>query len=257
MVSHIYEEEAGALAANAGVQVFPIRHQEGKIDLEALKQDVAMRKALEYHSALPKVVSIANTTEYGTYYLPEEVKAIADFCHSNDMYLHMDGCRLVNVAATLNLSLRECTREVGVDILSFGGAKNGLMSAEAVVIFNAPESDIPRMQKQTMQLVSKMRYVSGQFIPYMQNNVWRENASNANTLAKRLAEGLKEKLREQVSFTQPVVTNQVFCIIPDVTKTKLRAAGYTFYDWNSPGEVRFVTAWDNTAEDVDDFLELL
>jgi threonine aldolase len=157
-VSHIYEEEAGALAANAGVQIFTIPHHEGKINLEALKADVAMRKALEFHSAMPKVVSIANSTEYGTYYTPEEVKAIATFCHDNDMYLHMDGCRLANVAVALGISLRECSKDLGVDILTFGGAKNGLMSAEAVVICNAPDSDLPRIQKQTMQLVSKMRY---------------------------------------------------------------------------------------------------
>lgn len=256
-VSHIYEEESGALAAFAGTQILTIPHDNGKMNLSKLQEDVAMRKALGFHSALPKVVSIANSTEYGTYYTNDEVRAIADFCHANDMYLHLDGCRLVNVAAALDVSLRECSRDLGVDVMSFGGAKNGLMSAEAVVVFNAPETDFNRIQKQAMQLVSKIRYVSGQFIPYMREDTWRDNASHANKLAERLADGLSAALGERIAFTQPVDTNQVFCALPDDAKEKLRAAGHTFYDWNTPGEVRFVTAWDNTEADVDDFLALL
>ena len=256
-VSHVYEEESGALAANTGAQIFTLSHSKGKISLEDLKSDVDMRLALEFHSAQPKVLSIANSTEYGTYYEADEIKAFADFCHDHSMYLHMDGCRLVNVAAKLNTGLRELSRDLGVDVLSLGGAKNGLMNAEAVVIFNAPESDLLRMQKQAMQLISKMRYVSGQFVPYLVDEHWRVNANNANTLAQRLAVGLKQRLGDRLTLTQPVDTNQVFCIVPEDVIKKLRHEKHLFYDWNTPGEVRFVTSWDSTEQEVDDFLRCI
>jgi threonine aldolase len=159
------------------------------------------------------------------------------------------------VAAKLDTGLAELSRDLGVDVLSLGGAKNGLMNAEAVVIFNAPDSELPRMQKQAMQLISKMRYVSGQFIPYLTNEHWRVNASNANSLAQRLANGLKQRLGERLILTQAVDTNQLFCILPDEVKQKLRNAGHVFYDWNTPGEVRFVTSWDSTEQEVDAFLQ--
>jgi threonine aldolase len=254
-VSHVFEEETGALAANTGAHIFTLPHRNGKIDLDTLRQDVLMRQELGFHSALPKVVSIANSTEFGTYYTPDEVKAIADFCHGQGMYLHMDGCRLPNVAAALGVSLKEITRDAGVNVLSFGGAKNGLMSAESVVIFNAPDSDHLRMQKQSMQLVSKLRYVSGQFVPYLRDEHWRENALHANALAKQLGEKLESM--DGVRLTQPVATNQVFCILPEAAKAAARKAGHMFYDWTSPGEVRFVTSWDNTTEDVEELFRLL
>lgn len=167
-LSHVFGEETGAVAANLGAHLFTLSHHDGKISLDELKREVELRLGEGFHSPLPKVVSIANSTEYGTCYTPAEVRAIAGYCHKQGMYLHMDGCRLPNVAAAMGVSLREITRDAGVDVLSFGGAKNDLMSAESVVIFNAPESDLLRMQKQAMQLVSKLRYVSGQFVPYLQ-----------------------------------------------------------------------------------------
>ncbi len=120
---------------------------------------------LSVNLAMPRIVSIANATEYGTYYTPEEVREIAHFSHQNDMYLHVDGCRLANAVVAHELTLREYTRDLGVDTLSFDGAKNGLMSAEAVVIFSELDTDVHRMQKQAMQLISKMRFISGQFVP--------------------------------------------------------------------------------------------
>lgn len=131
------------------------------------------------------------------------------------------------------------------------------MCAEAVVIFNAPESDLRRIQKQSLQLVSKMRYIAGQFIPYLHNNLWLLNARKANHLATMLADGLQSTLKDRVTFTQPTVTNQVFCILPQNITKNLRAAGYQFYDWNTAGEVRFVTSWDNTEKDVRDLLSIV
>jgi len=256
-VSHIFEEETGALASASGAHIFTVNHTNGKIDFQALKNDVALRKSLGFHSSAPKVVSIASTTEYGTYYTPDEVRRIADYCHENELYLHMDGCRLPNAVAAIGCTLKEYIQDTGVDVLSFGGAKNGLMCAEAIIIFDAPESDLRRMQKQSLQLVSKMRYIAGQFIPYLQNDLWLQNAQKANCLATMLADGLRSTLKSHVTFTQPTVTNQVFCILPQSITESLRAAGYQFYDWNTAGEVRFVTSWDNTEEDIQDILSVV
>jgi threonine aldolase len=256
-VSHIFEEETGALASITGAHIFTVNHTNGKISLQDLKQDIVLRKSLGFHSPLPKVVSIASTTEYGTYYTPDEVSQIANYCHENELYLHMDGCRLPNAIAAIGCTLKEYTQDAGVDILSFGGAKNGLMCAEAIVIFNAPTSGLYRMQKQSLQLVSKMRYITGQFIPYLQNDLWLQNAQRANYLATMLADGLRNTLKDNVTFTQPTMTNQVFCILPQTIIDNLRSAGYQFYDWNAAGEVRFVTSWDNTEKDIQGMLSVL
>lgn len=253
-VSHIYEEETGALAANSTAQIFPLKHTHGKISIEDLAQDVKMRRALEEHSANPKVLSVANPTEMGTVYTTEELKSLADFCHENDMFLHIDGARLSNAAVMLEKSLKEISRDVGADILSFGGAKNGLMNAEAVVIFNAPKSSLLHMQKQVMQLNSKARYISGQFIPYLRDELWFKNAKRANELAASVAQSLESV---GVEFTQPFQTNQIFCKLSPESREKLRATGHQFYDWNSLDEVRLVTAWDSSEEDIKVFMDTL
>ncbi len=256
-VSHVFEEETGASSAHLGAHIFTVPHENGKVRLQDVEAEVALRKELGFHSPLPKVVSIANTTEYGTYYTPGEIRKIADFCHANDMYLHMDGCRLPNAAAAINSSLRSITKDAGVDVLSFGGAKNGLMNAEAVVVFNAPQSDRSRMQKQAMQLPSKMRYTAGQFIPYLKDELWLKHALYSNQLTKQLAENLRKKLNADITFTQPIMTNQIFCILPEAVTQNLRKFGHVFYDWNSPGEVRFVVSWDNTSEDIHSLIALI
>ena len=255
--SHVFGDETGALAMNTGAHMFTLPAHDGKVGLDELRADVQMRQALEFHSPLPKIVSIANPTELGTIYTPDEIKAIADFCHDNDMFLHVDGCRLPNAAAALGVGLAALTREVGVDVLSFGGAKNGLMCAEAVIVFNAPASDHLRMQKQAMQLVSKMRYISGQFVPYLRDDRWLVNAQHANEMARRLHDGLVRVLGDDFVLTHPLQTNQIFCRLPKQAVEKLRAAGHIFYDWNEPGEVRLVASWDTSESEVDQFIALL
>lgn len=249
--AHIYEEETGALAMNTGAQLFTLPHVHGKVMLEDVKQSVLMRKSLGEHSPGPKVLSIANPTEYGTLYSPDEIRELATFCHRQDMYLHVDGARLSNAAAVLGMGLKEITRDLGVDVLSFGGAKNGLMNAESVVIFNAPKSSLLHMQKQVMQLSSKVRYASGQFIPYLRDGIWLKNATQANDYAKQIADAL---VSIGVEFTNPFETNQLFCRLPEAVRERLRAAGHQFYDWNSPDELRFVTSWDNAPADVEQLM---
>ena len=122
-VSHIFEEETGALASATGAQIFTVNHSNGKIDFHALRDDVVLRKSLEFHSSVPKVVSIASTTEYGTYYAPDEVRRIADYCHKNELYLHMDGCRLPNAIAAIGCTIKEYTQDAGVDAFLWGSKK--------------------------------------------------------------------------------------------------------------------------------------
>ena len=246
-ISHVYADETGALPVSTGAQLFPLPHRHGKITVAELDREVSMRKALGEHSALPKVVSIANSTEVGTVYRPEEVSAIAEYCHGADLFLHVDGCRLPNAAVALGCDLADLSSRAGVDVLSFGGAKNGLMNAEAVVIFRAPPSSHMRMQKQVMQLTSKVRYVSGQFIPYVEGDLWSTNARRANALAVRLADALTSM---GVELTRPFETNQIFCTLAVPVREGLRARGHRFYDWHAPDEVRLVTSWDSADGDV-------
>ena len=251
--AHTFGDEAGAPQAIIGAQLLPVVTPDGKLRVEDLQKEYDARLELEYHSTIPKVVSIAQSTEYGTMYTVEEVKAIADWCHAHDMYLHMDGCRLPNAIVALDTDLLSATRDAGVDVLCFGGAKNGLMNAEAVVIFNAPEQSLMRVQKQVLQLSSKMRYVSAQFIPYLTNDLWRKSAEHANAIAKQLADELPGI--EGIALTQEIQTNQVFLSMPKALKDKLHAAGHMFYDWDTAkDEVRLATAWDNTTEDVEQFV---
>ena len=255
-ISHVCEEETGALVATAGNQVLVLPHIGGKLTAQQIKDDVLMCRNLEFHTAQPRVVSIANTTEFGTIYTPAEVRAIADDCHELGMFLHMDGCRLPNAVAKLGVSLKELTVVAGVDVLCFGGAKNGLMNAEAVIVFNAPTptEKFRAYQKQSLQLTSKMRYISGQFVPYMQEAIWLENATLANDRAAELQVGLAEFM--DVQMTQPFESNQLFLMIDPGLRKKL-GESYQFYDWNTPGEVRLVCSWDTTSEEVQDFINIL
>jgi len=251
--SHIFNDETGTAQSVLGVQLFPIGTPDGKLTVQLLDAEYARRQPHNPHSAVPRVVSIAQVTEYGTVYTAAEVQALADWCHRNGLYLHMDGNRLANAAVALGTGLREASRDLGVDVLSLGGAKNGLLNAEAVVIFNAPEASLPHMQKQVMQLTSKMRYISAQFIPYLEDEIWKANARHSNELARQLADGLQAV--EAVKLTQEVQANHVFLGLPQALKAKLHEAGHHFYDWDvSKDEVRLVTSWDNSTGDVEKFL---
>lgn len=251
--SHLFNDETGAAQAVLGAQLFPLETPDGKLKVQQLEREFQRRNPENPHSALPKVVSITQLAEYGTLYSQQEVKEIANWCHDHKMYLHVDGNRLANAAVALGVSLREASCDLGVDVLSFGGAKNGLMNAESVVIFNAPKSDYVRLQKQVLHLTSKMRYVAAQFIPYLEREIWKANAAHANEMAKKLAAGLEAI--KGVKLTQKPQANQIFLTMPKDLKAKMHQAGHHFYDWDaSKNEVRLVAAWDNTDEDVQKFL---
>ncbi|HAX92890.1 MAG TPA: threonine aldolase, partial [Bacteroidales bacterium] len=209
----------------------------------------------EHHSQ-PKVISISQATEMGTVYTPDEVKTLADYAHKNGMLLHMDGARIANAAVTLGMSFRAITTDAGVDILSFGGTKNGMMYGEAVCFLKPGLSpDFKYIRKQGMQLSSKMRYISAQYIAYFRDDLWKGNASHANAMAQILAQKINGI--PGIRITRQVQSNGVFAVIPhDVAETLMKS--YFFYSWDElTSEYRLMTSWDTMAEDIEDFVRKL
>jgi threonine aldolase len=205
----------------------------------------------EHHSQ-PKMVSITQVTELGTVYTIEEIKEIADYVHSHDMYLHMDGARISNAAVSLGCTLKEMTFDAGVDVLSYGGTKNGMMFGEAVVFANEKLSEnVKYIRKQSTQLHSKMRYISAQFTALLSNDLWKRNAEHSNKMAAKLAEKIKNM--PQITITQKVQANGVFCLVPKELIKPLQDE-FFFYMWDeSRNEVRWMTSFDTTDEDIENF----
>lgn len=252
--AHIQQDECGAPEKFAGCKVLTVDTPDGKISPAMLLKHVH-GFGFEHHSQ-PKVISITQTTEMGTVYSVDEIKALAGFAHENGMLLHMDGARIANAAVYLNLPFREFTTDAGVDFISFGGTKNGMMYGEAVCFLKPGLSpDFKYIRKQGMQLSSKMRYISAQYIAYFRDDLWKGNASHANVMARRLAQEIKAI--PGIRITQQVQSNGVFAVIPhDVAETIMKS--YFFYSWDEmTSEYRLMTSWDTTDEDIDDFVGLL
>ncbi len=208
------------------------------------------------HHAQPKVISITQSTEMGTVYSVSEIRKLADYAHSFGLYLHMDGARIANAAVSLGLPFKSFTTDAGVDVLSFGGTKNGMMMGEAICFLKPGlSSDFKYIRKQGMQLASKMRFISAQYIAYFRNDLWKNCASHSNAMAATLAEKLKGI--DDVRITQKVQSNGVFVIIPKAAAEKVMKH-YFFYSWNeTTSEYRLMTSWDTTEEDIDEFVKLL
>lgn len=252
--AHIYVDECGAPARMTGCAVVAIPTPDGKLTPDLIRPH--LHNFGVCHHSQPRVVYISQASELGTVYSLQEIRTLADFLHAHNMYLHMDGARLANACAFLNCTLRQGTVDAGVDILSFGGTKNGMMMGETVIAFR-PEiaENLSYYRKQSAQLASKMRYLSAQFLPYLANNLWLENAMRANVSALKLAEILR--MCPDVRFTQPVESNQLFFTIP-VDLMKRLQEEYFFYIWNEAiNEVRLVTSWDTTGEDIARFEQSL
>ena len=251
---HIAVDECGAPSKGTGCFMRTIPTPDGKLTPELLKPYMT-NFGVEHHSQ-PGAVYISQCSELGTIYKPEELKALCDFAHSHGLLVHMDGARISNAAAALGLSLDEVSAACGIDTLTLGGTKNGLMGAECVVIFNKDLVKEARYaRKQSCQLASKMRYVACQFTAFLKDNLWLECAMNANRLAKKLYDELVKM--PNVRFTQPMESNQLFLIMPKEIEEKLHEK-YYFYYWNeSIGEMRLVTSWDSTDEDVDGLIEYI
>ena len=253
-IAHINVDECGAPEKYTGCKLLTIPTGNGKITIDQIKQKMH-GIGVEHHSQ-PKVVSITQSTELGTVYTLKEISKIADFVHAHGMILHMDGARVSNAAASLNVRLRDITTDAGVDVLSFGGTKNGMLLGEAVVFFKRDLSrDFKYIRKQGMQLASKMRFISAQFIALLSNDLWLKNARHSNEMARLLAEKVGEI--PQIKITQKVDANAVFATVPKKYIPILQEK-YFFYVWNEEtSEVRWMTTFDTIIEDIEDFVILI
>lgn len=246
-VSHINTEEAGAPEVITGSKLLPLPSYDGKIKAK----DIAMYldSIGNFHRVTPHVVSITQSTEKGTLYTPEEIKEICDFAHKNDLLVHMDGSRIANAVAALGVDIKTITTDAGVDILSFGGSKNGLVFGEAIVFINKELSkDYMTMRKQSLQLISKMRYVSAQFNEFFKNDLWLKNARHANEMAQYLASRLENV--KGLSVQKPQV-NAVFVCMDKELIEKLSDEFYFYVTNPQIQEVRFMCSFQTTKEEID------
>ena len=245
--AHINVDECGAPERFAGCKLVDLPTPDGKLRPEQLAPLLA--RVGDQHHTQPRVVSVSQPTELGTVYTIEELKGLAEFAHRHGMLLHVDGARLANAAAHLGVSLRELTADAGVDVLSFGGAKNGMMYGEAVVFFDPqPAADFRFVRKQCAQLPSKMRFVAAQFAALLEEDLWRETAAHANHRAQQLAAELRAI--PQVRLTRPVESNAVFAVLPRGAIARVQER-FFFYVWNEQtAEVRLMCSYDTTEEDV-------
>ena len=250
--AHIYVDECGAPEKFTGCKLIPIRTLDGKLTVESIER--AYHGIGDQHHVQPRVISITQATEVGTVYKPDEIRSLAAFAHERAMFLHVDGARIANAAAFLGISLRECTRDLGVDVLSFGATKNGGMGAEAVVFF-APKraEDFKFYRKQGMQLASKMRFSSVQFEALLEGDLWLRNAQHSNRMAQLLKRALSKIPEVRIAYE--VESNGVFAKIPRPAIAKLQKR-YFFYTWNEDQAlVRWMCSWDTTENDVKEFSE--
>jgi len=252
--AHIHTDECGAPEKFTGSKIIPVATQNGKITPEQIGKYLHGFE-FEHHSQ-PGLISITQVSELGTVYTVDEIKALADLAHLHGMFLHMDGARISNAAVSLGLPFRAFTKDAGVDILSFGGTKNGMMIGEAVLFFNpALALQSKYYRKQAAQLFSKMRFVGAQFVPYLRDEIWKTNATHSNRMAKILEAEIR-KLKG-VEITQLVQGNGVFAIVPKEIIPQLQNE-YFFYLWDEHrGEVRWMTSFDTTEEDIMNFAKLL
>ena len=248
--AHVNNDESNAPEAVGGIKLLTVPTPDGKLTPELI--DLQAHGRGDEHRAQPLAVTITQSSELGTVYTPEEVKAIADHTHSLGMKLHMDGARISNAAASLGVPFRAFTRDAGVDVLSFGGTKNGLMGAEAIVVLNPDAVEgLIYLRKMNMQLASKMRFFSAQLVALLEGDLWHHLANHANKMAQRLRGALEGV--NGLTFTQNTQANGVFVILPPGIADELRKE-FRFYDWDAnTGEVRWMCAWDTTEDDVDYF----
>ncbi len=252
--AHIYVDECGAPEKFTGCKLIPVATQQGKLTIEAVSR--AYHGIGDQHHVQPKVISITQATEVGTVYKPREMRVLADWAHQRGMFLHVDGARIANAAVSLGMNLAEITRDVGVDVLSFGGTKNGAMGAEAVVLFDKKLArDFLYLRKQGMQLASKMRFIAAQLDALLTNDLWKKNAAHANRMAQLLRRAVEKIPNVRVMY--PVEANGVFAQIPRAAIPKLQKQSF-FYPWDEEKSVvRWMCSFDTTEEDVRRFAKLV
>ena len=252
--AHINVDECGSIQRVVGCRLLPVATPDGKLTPELVRTQ--MHGFGFQHHSQPKVISITQPTELGTLYSPDEIRALAELAHSNGMLLHMDGARLANAAVALNKTFREITTDAGVDALSFGGTKNGLMMGEAAVLINPDlQHDFLYRRKQAMQLCSKMRFLAVQFQAYFNEGLWRKNAEHSNRMAQLLYQSVKGL--PQVKIMYPVQANGVFAQLPRNVWKELQKQ-YFFYEWDEQQDiVRWMCSFDTNEADIEAFAATL
>lgn len=259
-LAHIHTDEGGAPERVSGLKLFTVPAEHGKLTPELIATE-----AFGYgdeHRAQPLVVSITQSTEMGTVYTPGEVAAIAEFTHSKGMLLHMDGARLWNAAASLGVPFSAFTADAGVDVLSLGGTKNGLLGAEAIVVLNPQASEgLTFLRKMSMQLSSKMRFMSAQMLALFHNDLGLKSAQHSNRMAATLRRSLEERIQtgaiKGLSFSAPTQANAVFALLDNAVADRIREK-FRFYDWDrARGEVRWMCSFDTTEDDIASFVETI
>jgi threonine aldolase len=248
--AHLQTDEVGAPEAIAGVKLLVAETADGRMTLDGVRRLV--ERPNDEHAVKPGLLSITQSTELGTLYGLDELRSLSELAHAFELRVHVDGARFANAAAALDVGLPELVAACGVDLLSFGGTKNGLMLGEAVVVFDP--SLVPGMlhlRKQTLQLASKMRYIAAQFDGLLTDDLWLANAAHANAMALRLHEAVSAV--DGVVVTRPPAANAVFAVLPRAARERLQLE-FDFYEWDdATGEVRWMCSWDTTEEDVDQF----
>jgi len=258
MTGHVNTDECGAPEFYSGGKLLGLPTPDGKLVPGQVREAVAFARSMGVHHVDPAAVSISQATEWGTIYTPDEVRALADEAHDLGLKLHMDGARFANAVATLGCSAAQITWQAGVDVLSFGATKNGALAAEAIVAFDTTLArDLEFRRKRGGHLWSKLRFLSAQLLAYVADDRWLHNGRAANAVAARLAEGLAAL--PGVQILMPVQANEVFVAMPPALVSRLRAAGYEFYDWPAPAGVtdpvvRLVAAYDMRLGDAEGFL---
>lgn len=252
--AHINVDEGGAPEKLMGTKLVDIPTPDGKLTKELIAP--YFTRIGDSHTSQPNIISITQSTELGTVYNPAEIKALAKFAHDNQAYLHMDGARLSNAAVSLDLGFAEFTTACDIDLLSFGGTKNGLIGAEAVVIFNPVlAKNTPWIRKSSMQLASKHRYIAAQFIAFFENDLWKQNATAANLMAQNLRELISNN--SKIKITQQTQANAVFAELSAENIAKLQK-DFLFYVWNEyTNEVRWMCSWDTSLAQVTSFAKAI
>jgi threonine aldolase len=255
-IAHIEYQETGAAESVIGCKLLTVPHQGGKLTPETILKKLKNERAFGKHSTSPRVISIAQPTEVGTVYNLEELKSLSKLCKEENLLFHIDGSRFYNAAVSLGSSLHELIEASQVDIMSLGGTKNGLMGAEALLIFNADlENGSDHQQKQTLQLLSKMRYLSAQYIPFFKDHLWNTLATQANQRAKEIAALIKETPHLALSY--PVETNQIFFVAPAAWIPLIQAKIFCL-PWDlEKNEVRFIASWSTSEQDLKDLKAIL
>ncbi|GAA3551510.1 low specificity L-threonine aldolase [Microlunatus spumicola] len=258
--AHIHTDEAGAPERVTGLKLLTVPTPDGKLTPELVEREAWGWG--DEHRAQPLAVSITQSTELGTIYTPDEIRAVADLAHGHGMAVHLDGARIWNAAAALDLPFAAFTTDVGVDVLTFGGTKNGLLGVEAVVVLEPSRATgLVYLRKLTMQLTSKMRFASAQLLTLFEDDLGRRSATHANAMARRLRDALEAGVADGslpgLAFTQPTQANAVFASLPPDAADRIRAR-VRFYDWDrTQSEVRWMCAWDTTEADVDHFVAVI